>query len=505
MCSVPLRLLLIEDSEDDAALVLRELQRGGYAVSHTRVETPEALERALDAGPWDIIISDYSLPRFDGLAAFRQVQRRGLDMPFLIVSGQIGEDVAVEAMRAGVHDFVLKDRLGRLGPAVARELREAEVRAERRKMQEQLLLSDRLASLGMLAAGVAHEINNPLSALMLNLQLALQSAESRVADGGEDAQMLQDAIQCARHIRDIIRDIKVFSRPDDQQNGPVELHRVLDSSLRMAQNHVQHRARLVKDYGDVPAVQGSEARLAQVFLNLIINAAQAIPEGRSDAHEIRVVTRREVGDTVRVEIHDTGTGIPEELLERIFEPFFTTKPVGMGTGLGLSICRRLVAEMGGSLGVESTPGQGSMFWLRLRKAAPVRLERKRPEPRPAPRLRVLLIDDEAAVARSLQRHLSRHYEVTALTGAREALALIASGHRFDAILCDVMMPEMSGPQFHVELERLVPEQARRVTFMTGGAFSEEARAFLGVAHMPLLEKPLDLEHLWTVLQARAAA
>jgi signal transduction histidine kinase len=505
MSSTPLRLLLIEDFEDDAALVLRELRRGGYQVEHARVETSVALERALDAGPWNVIISDYSLPGFNGLAAFRQVQRRGLDVPFLIVSGKIGEDVAVEAMKAGVHDFVLKDRLGRLGPAVARELREAEMRAERRKMQEHLMLSDRLASLGMLAASVAHEINNPLAALMLNLQLALQSMEARAAAGGEDAQALQDALQCAGHIRDIIRDIKVFSRPDDPRNASVELHRVLDSSLRMAQNHVLHRARLVKDYGQVPPVQGSDARLGQVFLNLVINAAQAIPEGRGDAHEIRVVTRHEAEDTVRVEVRDTGVGIPPELHEKIFEPFFTTKPVGMGTGLGLPICRRLVGEMGGSLGVESTPGQGSMFWLRLRVARRAEATQEaRAEP-PARSLRVLIIDDESALARSLGRYLSRRYEVSVFTRALEALEHIVSGQRFDAILCDVMMPEMSGPQLHGELERQAPEQARRVIFMTGGAFTEEARSFLGQGRVPLIEKPLDLQRLWKVLEGQAPA
>jgi signal transduction histidine kinase len=503
MSTIPLRLLLIEDFEDDAALVLRELHRSGYAVSHIRVETPEALECALDAGPWEVVISDYALPRFDGLAAFAQVQRRGLDVPFLIVSGKIGEDVAVAAMKAGVHDFVLKDRLGRLGPAVARELREAEGRAERRKIQEHLMLSDRLASLGMLAASVAHEINNPLAALMLNLQLALpppQTAALAGAAASEEAQALQDALQCAERIRDIIRDIKIFSRPDEHHTGTVELHRVFDSSLRMAQNQVQHRARLVKDYGEVPAVQGSEARLGQIFLNLVINAAQAIPEGHSSEHEIRVVTRREAADTVRVEIHDTGAGIALELRERIFEPFFTTKPVGMGTGLGLSICRRLVAEMGGCMGVESTPGKGSVFWIRLQAARQAEEVPVKRAPRPAQRLKVLIIDDEAAVARSLQRHLSRQCDVTVLTRAREALELIMAGQRFDAILCDVMMPELSGPQFHAQLVLVAPEQALRITFMTGGAFSEEARAFLDSARSSFVEKPLDLERLWTLLE-----
>jgi signal transduction histidine kinase len=501
MSATPLRLLLVEDSELDAVLLLRELQQSGFDVSHLRVETPEALERALAAEPWDIIISDYSLPRFDGLSAFQQVQQRGLDVPFLIVSGLIGEDMAVAAMKAGVHDFVLKDRLGRLGPAVARELREAKARTERRRMQEQLLLSDRLSSLGLLAASVAHEINNPLASLMMDLTFALRSAQGTTLP--EDGmQALRNAVECTAHIRDIVRDIKVFSRTDEQRVGPTDLHRVLDSSLRMAWNHIAHRARLIKDYGELPPVQGNEAELGQVLLNLIINAAQAIPEGQSGEHDIRVGTRQEEAGFVRVEIRDTGMGISPELRERIFEPFFTTKPAGVGTGLGLSICRRLITKMGGTIGVESEPGRGSTFWIRLPVAqSGTEAPRQTPAPVKEPGLCVLIVDDEVAVGRALKRQMHKRYDVTVFTQARQALELITSGRHFDAILCDLMMPEMSGPLFHGELTRLVPEQAQRVTFMTGGAFSDEARTFLSTVRNPCLEKPLDMQRLFALLEA----
>ncbi|MDY7228254.1 response regulator [Hyalangium rubrum] len=498
----PLRLLLVEDSEDDAMALLRELRRSGYDVSHTRVETREGLERALGAGAWDVVIADYALPRFDGLSAFSLVQQRGLDVPFIIVSGTIGEDVAVAAMKAGVHDFVLKDRLGRLGPAVARELREAELRAERRKLQEQVMLSDRLASLGMLAASVAHELNNPLASVMMNLEFSLTNAEEQ-GNFQESMEALREAFSCTGLIRDIIRDIKIFSRPEGQHFGPTDLHRVMDSALRMAHNQLFHRAQLVKDYGELPPVYGGEARLGQVFLNLLINAAQAIPEGRRDANEIRVVTRR-VGEQVRVEIRDSGAGIPPQLRERIFEPFFTTKPVGVGTGLGLSICRRLITEMDGSMGVESEPGQGSTFWILLRVAQGQEVVREMRPKSSAQGLGVLVLDDEAAVGMALHRLLSTRHQVTTFERAQDALAHITSGRRFDAILCDLMMPEMSGAQFHHELERLAPEQARRVIFMTGGTFTEETRAFLRTARNPCMDKPLDIPRLLSLLEARPA-
>jgi signal transduction histidine kinase len=505
--STPLRLLLIEDFEDDALLVLRELRRSGYDVTHTRVETAEALTRALDAGPWDAIIADYALPRFDALAAFTLVQQRGLDVPFLIVSGQIGDDTAVAAMRAGVHDFLLKDRLSRLGPAVARELREATLRAERRKMQEHLLLSDRLASLGLLSASVAHEINNPLASLMANLSFALGSegmnpAALAAVSTQEREQALHDCMLCAERIRDIVRDIKVFSRPDEKQHGPLDVHRVLDSSLRMAWNHMFHRARIIKDYAATsPVVLGSEAPLGQIFLTLLVNAAEAIPEGNNSAQEIRVVTRQEGTTHVRVEFHDTGRGIPPALRERIFEPFFTTKPVGVGTGLGLAICRRLITEMGGEIGVESELGRGTLFHIRL----PLAYDLAEPAPRasimPLMKRCVLVLDDEAVVGKAIQRVLGPQCEVHVLVQGSEALARVAAGQRFDAILCDLMMPEMSGPRFYEELARLAPEQAQRVIFMTGGAFTEQSRSFLSDTGLPCMDKPLELQRLHTLLSA----
>ncbi|ATB43521.1 hybrid sensor histidine kinase/response regulator [Cystobacter fuscus] len=505
--ATPLKLLLVEDLEDDALLVLRELRRGGYDITHTRVETAESFTQALDQGRWDAIIADYALPRFDALAAFRLVKQRGLDVPFLIVSGQMGEDTAVAAMKAGVHDFLLKDRLGRLGPAMARELREAGVRAERRGMQEQLLLSDRLASLGLLSASVAHEINNPLASLMANLDFLLEERgerESGPAEGpdSEQEQALIDSRMCADRIREIVRDIKVFSRPEDKQRGPLDVHRVLDSSLRMAWNHVSHRARVIKEYKATSQVIGGEGPLGQIFLNLLINAADAIADGPGTAREIRLVTREEEGTgQVRVEVHDTGRGIPPELRERIFEPFFTTKPVGVGTGLGLSICRRLALELGAHFGVESEMGHGSVFHLLLPRADALEPQPSRELIAPAQPRCVLVLDDDAMVGRALQRLLGTPCDVHVLVQGTTALARVAAGQRFDVILCDLLMPEMDGPQFYEMLLQLAPEQAQRVIFMTGGAITESTRAFLDSTGRPCLDKPIELQKL----RARMAA
>jgi signal transduction histidine kinase len=501
-----LSVLLVEDSEDDAAFVVRELKRSQYDLHWERVETPEAMNEALDRRHWDVILSDYHMPRFSAPEAFRLVKARGMDLPFIIVSGTVGEDVAVEAMRVGVHDYLLKGQLTRLLPAIERELRESRLRAEQRKMQEQLLISDRMASVGTLAAGVAHEINNPLAALIANLEFSLEELAKVGGDGAhlDDVQApLEDAREAADRVRMIVRDLKVFSRSgDEERRGPVDLEQVLESSLRMAWNEIRHRAHLVKDYGACPPAWGNESRLGQVFLNLIINAAQAIPDGRSSENEIRVVTRP-VEDRVLVEITDTGSGIPPEVVPRIFDPFFTTKPAGIGTGLGLAICHRIVTTLGGTINVESKVGQGTI----VRVTLPVAHEKGVTGPAlptvsaaPRRRGRILVIDDEPMINAILRRMLGRDHDVEAASSVREALDRVRRGESFDVILCDLMMPEMTGMDLHEQLLADHPALAERLVFMTGGAFTPAAREFLDRVPNQRLEKPFEPHILRSVIQ-----
>ncbi|MET0405484.1 MAG: ATP-binding protein, partial [Cystobacter sp.] len=246
----------------------------------------------------------------------------------------------------------------------------------------------------------------------------------------------------------------------------------------------------------VPAVQGSESRLCQVFLNLLLNAAHAIPEGDALEHEIRVVIRESGAGEVVVEVRDTGVGMSPEVRARVFDPFFTTKPVGEGTGLGLSICHGIIDSMGGRIAVDSTVGKGSVFRVSLGVAGVPVEARAEPEAQPAVgRARILVVDDEPYVTRALQRSLSPEHEVATVNGARAALKLFDQGSRFDLILCDVMMPGMTGMDLYAELNRNVPDQAQRVVFMTGGAFTPRALSFLQEVSNPKLSKPLDLRQL----------
>ena len=503
----PLRLLLLEDCDEDALLLLREVRRGGFDPEVTRTDTPEGLQEALRTKQFDIVVSDFSMPRMTAPDALEIVSATGFDLPFLIVSGTIGEDAAVASLKAGAHDFILKDKLARLIPAMERELREASMRSERRKMEEQLVLSDRMVSIGTLAAGVAHEINNPLAAVLANLDY-MESELAKIPNGPqgleEIVEPLRDARFAADRVRQIVRDLKLFSRPDEERRGPVDLHRVLDSTLRMTENEVRHRARLVKKYGEVPPVDGNEARLGQVFLNLVVNAAQAMPEGNADQHEIRVITSTDESGRVLVEIHDTGSGISAAMLPHVFEPFFTTKPVGVGTGLGLAICHRIVTSYRGELLVESEVGKGTVFKVALPATRWPTANTDAPRATGGDRqkrgARVIAVDDEAMVGIAVGRMLAPDHTVTALTDARAVLERVSRGERFDIILCNVMMPSMSGPELHEELARIAPEQAERMVFMTGGAFTPAARAFLDRVKNLRLEKPFDATELRHVVE-----
>jgi CheY-like chemotaxis protein len=314
---------------------------------------------------------------------------------------------------------------------------------------------------------------------------------------------LDDAVEAAQRVRFIVRDLKIFSRsPNDAERGPVNVETIMESSLRMAWNEIRHRANLVKRYGLVPEVEGNEARLGQVFLNLVVNAAQSLPTGQAEQNEIGVRTSVE-GECVIIEVSDTGAGIPPDVIGRIFDAFFTTKAVGVGTGLGLAICQRIVTDMGGTLTVKSELGKGTTF----RVSVPIARKKEHDVVAPTPQFpvigrrgRILVVDDEELVLRSVRRILSQEHDVLAMVSAEEALAVCAGGEKFDLILCDLMMPDMTGMDFHRELSLLAPEQAERMIFVTGGAFTEKARAFLSETPKEQLEKPFNSANLRAIVQ-----
>ncbi len=381
--------------------------------------------------------------------------------------------------------------------------------SERRQFEARLMMADRLASIGMLAAGVAHEINNPLSYVTANVSFAVEELQASAGPPSEVITALGEAQQGCERVRSIVRDLKAFSRTEESTRGPVDVRRLLDSAANMAWNEIRHRARLSKDYAPrLPLAEANESRLVQVFLNLLLNAAQAIDEGEAERNQIRIVAREAPDGRVVAEICDTGAGIPPENLERIFDPFFTTKAAGVGTGLGLSICQNIVAALGGEIQVESALGRGSTFRVVLPAATGSEAQTRRRSVAQAPGEvagTVLVIDDEPGIGIALKRLLRSEHQVTTVTRAREALDRFRAGERFDAILCDLMMPEMTGMDFHDELSRIDPEAAGRVIFLSGGLFTERARAFLARVPNLRLEKPVEPQSLRALVNERVRA
>ena len=407
---------------------------------------------------------------------------------------------------------------------------------EQKQLQAQLAQADRLASMGLLAAGVAHEINNPLTYMMLNLErivrelpdisraLARLRAELTTTLGEDAAAAMleragvevatqhaailadraREAADGARRVAKIAGDLKVFARADSDERAPVSVNVLMDKALDIAANELRFRATIVRCYGDVPRVLANAGRLSQVFLNLVVNAAHAIDEGSPQNNTVQITTKSR-GSEVCVEIADTGCGIPPEHLGRLFDPFFTTKAAGLGSGLGLSICANIVRAHGGRIEVTSEPGRGSRFTVCLPESDTMDAPKPEPilatpAPIPARRSRILIVDDERAMRTTLAALLSDRYDVLTADSGASAIGTLKKDPAFDAVLCDLMMPEVSGVDVYAWIQAEAPALTQKVVFMTGGAFTPRARELLERVPNRHVEKPFELGELSAALE-----
>jgi PAS domain S-box-containing protein len=613
----PLRVLVVEDSEDDTLLMVRQLQRDGYNPTFQRVETRDQMAAALVEQGWDVVLADYNMPRFSALEALELLKESGLDLPLIIVSGSIGEETAVAAMKAGARDYVMKDRMNRLATSVESALRDAEVRrqreqaeralqesdrryrflydrspsinliidmdgnvtdvneaaleqlgysrnevvgkhlqdlivpeqreeatslirqdlkgehtpdteisvygkdgaihtilispgqavlyadgqpigilvtgtdiSERKRMQEQIMLADRLASIGELASGLAHEINNPLTSVIGFAQLV--SSKEVPCDIKEDIEIIHsEAQRCA----EIVKKLLVFARKHTPAMQPMDVNETIVKTLELRvyeqkTNNIQVYSRLAPD---LPMVTADYFQLQQVFLNIIINAEYFMTEAHGRG--TLTVTTERVGDFVRVCFADDGPGIAPEYLRHVFDPFFTTKEVSKGTGLGLSICHGIVKECGGSICVESELGKGATFTVEL----PITVEEKQmevsessaDEAQKAAKAKVLVIDDEPAIRQYLSRMLTAEgHEVETVDNGRDALEKLKS-NRYGVVLLDIKMPGMSGIELYEHVQNMDHFLADRVLFITGDVIGVGVRDFLAKTKASYVTKPLD--------------
>lgn len=426
-----------------------------------------------------------------------------------------GDGSCAEVYDRGV---IVRDEAGRAIRAVGILIDMSESNRLRRRVVE----SERLAALGTLAAGVAHEMNNPLSYALANLDFARQRLElvQRALPAGELqdelntlSSVLADATQGAWRAANIVKDLKGFARSEDGHKTRGDVRRAMTQALRMLGRELAKVAELDTQLGPVPHVLVSEERLIQVFSNFLTNAVQAIDSAGAAASHIRIRTWTSEDGWAVAEVRDSGAGIPLEDRSKIFDPFFTTKPLGVGTGLGLSVCHSIVLSAGGRIEFDSELGQGTAFRMLLPPALGGELELEH-ESRPSTpggllaarpsagvrRGRVLIIDDEPAVCRALARVLSAEFETMACTSGEDALGLLAEDRAFDVVLCDVSMPGKNGADVLAWLQRHDRALARRLVFMTGGAHAPELSEQLARFPNVRVAKPFDSEALLRTLQ-----
>ncbi len=478
-------ILVVEDEPDLAQPLCDLLRAHGYEVEHAP-NGAEALARLTKADPPALILLDLMMPVMDGWQFLAERKRDPSAAPLRVVV--MSGDLGARAQPVEADAFVAKPfESAELLATVARLMK-----AERGRQEEvRDLRLDQLASLGRLAAGMAHEINNPLTYVTGNLELLDEDlgAQRPSPKLEQWRELVRGAIDGAERIGRVVAGLKTLARPADDPVGPVELESLLDSALHLASNDLGHRARVVRDFKVTATVRASASRLTQLFLNLLLTAGQRLPEGGADENELSVRVRAGAQNVV-VEIRDSGTPLTVEGQRHL------------SGGLGMAICRQLAAELGVQLQIESRGEAGGLLRVILPAATP-------PSPPPLPslaagaveRASLLIIDDEPRIVSLLERALGRQHRVTALTSAREALTRIEAGESWDLILCDMMMPEMTGMELHAELVKRWPLLAARMVFITGGAFTPRAQAFLDHVPNPRMEKPIDLVRLRALVQS----
>jgi PAS domain S-box-containing protein len=603
-------VLLVEDNDDDAALITRVLKR--FARIEFVVERVASLAEArarLAATRFDAVIADLGLPDSDGLATFEALQAEARGAATLVLTGDDREDLGLRAVELGAQEYIVKadrawpalpqavayacERVRRLTEvneltmalahavdAIARvdeagicvegnpalhallgyangelaglrfldlvhasdranvasafstartdELHELEARAVRKDNrllplqlsiisraggrghfcfvrdltqkktdEEKLAAAVSVTAIGAFATGLAHEINNPLAVVLANVEEAghvTSELEPKVAkdaldDWTELRTMLQEAHNASQRIQNMVRDVRVFACPD-HRSGKVDINTITESCCNIVFAEIRHRAKLTKRLRAVVPIIGNEAKLAQLVLNLLVNAAQAMPEGKVSQNEIIVETRQQGRGAIVLEISDTGSGIDPAISNRVFDAYFSTKP--RRPGMGLAIARAAVAAHGGEISLSPRSGGGTVARVVLPTLEADLGDEAKDKSELAQR-RVLVVDDDPLVLRSLTRILARDFEVAAARNGREALDMVRAGGTYDAMLCDLVMPELSGIELHEVLTHDDPELAKRTVFLTGGAFTGRAQTFLESVGQPHLEKPVDLK------------
>ena len=506
-----IRVLMVEDSQDDATLIARELRRGGYELAFTRVDSAEDMHTALMRERWDLVICDYSMPHFTGIDALKLLRASGSEAPFIFVSGTIGEDTAVDALKQGAQDYIMKDNLKRLIPAIRRELLDAKRLQERKQLEDEIQRLQKFEQIGRLAGGIAHDFNNALGVIVGWAELGYE----RTPAGSPSQEMFQKIRDQAQRSAGLTSQLLAFARRQVFHPQNIDVNEVVSETVSLLRSVIGSQIELkVSLTPDAHIVRADRTQLEQVLTNLCLNARDAMPRGGRMGIETRMIeitdeygrlhSYAKPGKYVQISVSDTGTGMEAATLDHIFEPFFTTKDVGKGTGLGLATVYGLVKQHGGFVTVYSAPGQGSTFCTHIPLVSGVADRRATATNSKivGGTETILVAEDHDGLQEVVRRSLeSKGYRVLMARDGEEAVRIFeANWQKIGLALLDVMMPVMKGPDAYAKMSAVRPDLP--VIFTTGHtaeAISLNSTIGAGVA---FLEKPYTPETLNEAIRRR---
>ncbi len=493
------RILLLEDSPQDAEFVRRELQRGGVVFNLCRVDTEEAFVDKLEKFGPDLVIADYLLPSFDGLRALALVRERSPNLPFILVSGYIGEERAAEALRSGATDFLLKHNLGnRLALAVRRAMREFEEYAERKRAEEMLQQAQKMEVIGQLTGGLAHDFNNLLAVVIGNLDLL----EKELGANPKARELAELALKASLRGADLTRKLLAFSRRQTLSPKVIDLNETVSGTTTLLRRTLGEtiEVELKLAEGLWPTL-ADPAQVESALTNLAINARDAMEKGGTltietankhlDEHYAAENPEIVPGDYAMLAVTDTGTGIPPEVLGRVFEPFFTTKGAGKGTGLGLSMVYGFVKQSGGHVKIYSEAGYGTTVRLYLPRSQEAIAQLPAPVPAAGvPRSATILVVEDNPDVRNVvvKQLLALGHRVEQADNAAAALALLKENGSIDLLFTDIVLPGgVAGTDLALEAKKLRP--GIKVLLTSGFAEAAMQNAAEFPEGLELLSKP----------------